>query len=211
MTAAQFVPPTDAKNFPKALDKTGGPLCEGQYTLTKTGFHYLDTIHGGGTVYIDGDGNHESVGRNSGNAVGFYVTKAPSASLGTVSLALLAQVCSLLGATDANEANGWSDGADVNRDGRVDYEDVQLLLDQGGANIDVAADVYQGADVTQDERVDFRDYAVLASHWGQTDASRSNLWAHGSDYNRSGTVDGQDLAFFAACWLKPLDPNQPRL
>ena len=50
--ASQFVHPTDTKNFPKALDKFGGELCEGQYTPTKTGFHDLSPVHAGGTVWI---------------------------------------------------------------------------------------------------------------------------------------------------------------
>jgi hypothetical protein len=209
MGASQFVSPTDTKNFPKALDKTGGALSEGTYKLTKTGFHYLNAIHGGGTVWIDSYGNTADVKDNSGIPVGCYVTKTPSPTLGTLSLDFFQDISLNVGRNDSSAENNFCDGADVNRDGRVDYEDLQLLFDQGGANIDVAADLYEGADVTQDEQVNWRDYAVLASQWRRTDANRANLWCHGADFDRSGTVDFRDLAYLAGQWLKPVVPNKP--
>jgi hypothetical protein len=124
-----------------------------------------------------------------------------------VNLSLLSKISSRLGQADCSPANHFAEGADVNQDGRVDGEDLQLLFDQGGATIDVAADLYHGADVTEDEHVNLRDFAVLAAQWQRTDAQRANLWCHGADFDRSGTVDLHDLAYLAQHWLKPVDPN----
>lgn len=73
-------------------------------------------------------------------------------------------------------------------------------------SVSAGGSLYQGADLTQDEGVTLRDYAVLAREWRRTDCSRTNLWCRGADFNRSGAVDGNDLAYLANHWLRPPTP-----
>jgi hypothetical protein len=207
LSASQFLGPESKIFATKVIDKSGGDLCTGTITLTKSGWHVLDAKHGGGSVWLDDIGNSASVGEYEGNYSQYYVTATPNGTLGTVSMSLLSTVISQMGweAGGAGDPNGA--GADLNGDGRVDGEDLQLLFDQGGANIDVAADLYHGGDLTEDEQVNLRDFAVLAAQWHRTDANRANLWRHGADFDRSGTVDFHDLAYLADHWLRPVDPN----
>lgn len=195
-----------AGQFVKKEGIMGGSLCESSYTLTKTGFHVLGMYHGSGSVWVSGKKDAEEVTESESSSTGFYVTKIPAPTLGTLSAAFFSDILSRLGKDGCQEANGFCAGADANRDGRVDLVDVQLLLDQGGSNIDVAADVYQAADLTEDDRVNLRDYAVLVAHWLRSDCGRANLWCHGADFDRSGAVDEDDLAYLAHRWLKPVPP-----
>jgi len=130
----------DAKNFPKALDKTAGALCEGTIKLTKTGFHDLEAVHGGGTVYIDSDGNSASVNRYDANDVTFYVTKTPAPTLGTLSISSFNELAAHVGADDCSLSNNFCEGNDVNEDGEVNNLDVFDVLDEAGSNIDIEDD-----------------------------------------------------------------------
>ncbi|MBN1510313.1 MAG: hypothetical protein JW955_25925 [Sedimentisphaerales bacterium] len=145
--ASHFVRPTNVGIFPNALDKTGGDLCEGWYTLTKPGFHDLDTIHGGGTVYLDDDGNTQSLRGNDGNAITFYVSRLPMEGFsGDVSV--LNVIGQQMGRTGCSNANNWCDGADFYRDGQVDLLDAaNFFFYYAGGQIDVIDDMYTYQDV----------------------------------------------------------------
>jgi murein DD-endopeptidase MepM/ murein hydrolase activator NlpD len=57
------------------------------------------------------------------------------------------------------------------------------------------------ADLNNDLTVDFVDFAIFANKWTTQDCNESNGWCSGSDFDKSGTVDINDLAIFVGDWL----------
>jgi hypothetical protein len=77
----------------------------------------------------------------------------------------------------------------------------------GGDNIAVA---WQGPGITQ-QVIDgvylspylynFKDYSIFAPNWQRTNCNRTNAWCSGTDRDRDGNVQLDDLMAFADWWL----------
>ena len=57
------------------------------------------------------------------------------------------------------------------------------------------------ADLNNDLTVDFVDFAIFANKWSAQDCNESNGWCSGRDFDKSGTVDINDLVIFIGDWL----------
>jgi len=143
---ARFVDHTHPK-FLEALDKTGGSLCEGKYTVTKTGFHGLGVGHNYGSVWIDESGNVQDIGIASSTGHGFYVTETEDADIGTTNMSTLSVISESWDNIDCDDSNDFCDGADVNEDCEVNDLDVSDLFYDGGSNISVEDDSFVYQDV----------------------------------------------------------------
>jgi hypothetical protein len=56
-------------------------------------------------------------------------------------------------------------------------------------------------DLNNDLTVDFVDFAIFANKWSAQDCNESNDWCSGRDFDKSGTVDINDLVIFVGDWL----------
>jgi hypothetical protein len=57
-------------------------------------------------------------------------------------------------------------------------------------------------DFWPDNNINMRDFAMLASYWLRADCNAS-LWCGGTDLNKNGSVDYDDLRIFTEAWLSP--------
>jgi hypothetical protein len=89
---------------------------------------------------------------------------------------------------------------DINFDCYVDILDLKMLAGQW-----LASELNQEYDLFEDDEdiINFPDFATFSSYWGNTNCSQT-AWCGGSDFNRSGTVDFEDLKIFAKRWLGPV-------
>jgi hypothetical protein len=56
-------------------------------------------------------------------------------------------------------------------------------------------------DLIYDGVINFHDFAKLASNWLHTGCSDVDGWCHGGDLTFDRSVDLEDMAYFAECWL----------
>jgi hypothetical protein len=86
---------------------------------------------------------------------------------------------------------------DINHDCYIDILDLRVLAGQW-----LSEDLNQEYDLFRDDEdiINFPDFATFSSYWQNTNCPKSN-WCGGSDFNRSGTVDFEDLKIFAGHWL----------
>jgi F5/8 type C domain-containing protein len=69
------------------------------------------------------------------------------------------------------------------------------------AELNVLA-VQPDTDINNDGKVNIEDFAVLADWWDDDGGCVEPGWCGGSDFNMSGTVDFNDLAYFVENWLR---------
>jgi hypothetical protein len=63
-------------------------------------------------------------------------------------------------------------------------------------------------DLNKDGLVNFLDFAPVAQRWNSTDCNESNLWCEHCDFDKSGTVDMNDVSVIFGDWLRDSgDPN----
>jgi len=84
----------------------------------------------------------------------------------------------------------WSLVGDLNKDGKVDYKDMQLL---GQMWLWTGAAGTQDADCIPDGSVDLNDFNAVAGEWAQ-----GSLYG---DINGDGSIDGFDLGMLFIKWL----------
>jgi hypothetical protein len=91
--------------------------------------------------------------------------------------------------------------------GQKYYFEVLHKEDTGNDNISVA---WEGPGINRQVidgvylspcALEFADFAGFAGQWGRTDCDASNNWCSGTDFDRNGTVDIDDLMSFANGWM----------
>ncbi len=150
--------------FLKALDKTGGKLCDGSYTVARTGFHTLAPLHNYGSIWIDENGNYDDIDVSSRTPFGFYVTETENPDLGDTDISVLNVISESYDDIGCDESNDFCDEADVNMDGEVNDLDVSDLFYEGGSNITVEDDSFVYQDIIAAEEEEAEDELMLKSY-----------------------------------------------
>jgi hypothetical protein len=101
---------------------------------------------------------------------------------------------------DCNENNLWCDGADFDKTGVVDINDILAFTE----NWLWVMPKHIPSDLDFSTRVNFGDFNILAGQWAAD--CNSPDWCYGSDFDKSGKVDILDLAIFAENWLEGVVP-----
>jgi len=96
---------------------------------------------------------------------------------------------------DCNENNSWCGGADFDKTGVVDINDILTFTE----NWLWVMPKHIPSDLDFSTRVDFGDFNILAGQWAVD--CNSPDWCYGSDFDKSGVVDVYDLAKFTESWL----------
>ena len=78
--------------------------------------------------------------------------------------------------------------------------------DQGDMDADGKGDECDClADLSNNDFINFEDFALFASHWSDTDCTAPS-YCGATDFDKSGTVDLNDLAEIAQQWLENITP-----
>lgn len=121
--------------FEQVLDQTGGTVCEGFYTVTRPGLHYLTPVHNSGYVWLDGQDEAEEISAWSRTGSSIYVIPDDEISIADINqdnIVNFKDFNSLANywlASDCSDENYWCDGADINQDSFVDFLDLASLSD----------------------------------------------------------------------------------
>ena len=119
--------------FEQVLDQTGGVVCEGMYTVTKPGFHYLEVVHNSGYIWLDEQDYAEEISLWDSSVSTIYVLSDNEISIADINqdnIVNFKDFTSLSNywlASDCSDENYWCNGADINQDSFVDFLDLTQL------------------------------------------------------------------------------------
>ena len=87
--------------------------------------------------------------------------------------------------------NNWCNGADTNKDSRIDTTDyITVKMNYGRTGCNVSNNWCSGADITRDGKVDYPDWQILLSEFGSGNCSESpNSSIYSYDYQPPITND----------------------
>jgi hypothetical protein len=106
--------------------------------------------------------------------------------------------------TDCSSGNGFCQGADIDKDGKVNFSDYVIFADDWQSRKCQYAcgserKPYPAADLTHDCVVNIYDLEILAAEWLNT-CNWLNFNCRGADFGRDGIVNFKDFAVFANGW-----------
>jgi hypothetical protein len=107
-------------------------------------------------------------------------------------------------AADCNSSNGFCEGADIDRNGKVNYEDYAILADDWQSRKCQYAcgsekRPFADADLTHDCVVDIYDLEIITDEWLNA-CDWLNFNCRGGDFDRDGILNFKDFAEFAHSW-----------
>lgn len=112
---------------------------------------------------------------------------------GSINLADFAVLAAQWAGSICGSANGFCEGSDFDYNGLLDSADLEQFVAHWPGEI---ASEPQVSNLVENGTVDMDDLILLLSRWLDADCSLSNNFCSGTDLNRSGSVDFEDLVRF---------------